>query len=319
MAITYLKSKGLHYFPVECDNVDLDFIESKHGTLAYGIVLRLLERIYKVNGYYTEFDEKSMYLFMRMRNVGSVDLLNEILETCFKENIFCKKMYDEYQILTSESIQKQWQKIVKDAGRRNIEIDKKFNLIEKIPFFDKKSGEIDQKTPRFDTKEKEKEKLKEKKERVCVEKEPHTHDFENSFFEKNQFLENPAEEPQDASSSIEQSAEKKEKEKNSAQKEKKIAVRESVWLREDEIDKLQAQLSATDYDHVLDYLNSYKQSSGKQYLSDYAAIQSWGIRALSEHKAKTAHLAAQKPAETRVQAIFSNYNNYIQKRQQVFA
>lgn len=318
MAVTYLKSKGLHYFPVECDNVDLDFIESKHGTLAYGIVLRLLERIYKVNGYYTEFDEKSMYLFMRMRNVGSVDLLNEILDTCFKENIFCKKMYDKYQILTSESIQKQWQKIVKDAGRKNIEIEEKFNLIEKQPVFDKKSGVIDQKNPRFDTKEKEKEKLKVKKrESVCVEKEPHTHNFSNSFFEKNQFLENSAEEPQDASSSIEQSVEKKEK--NSAQKEKKIAVRESVWLKKDEVEKLQAQLSAPDYDYLLDYLNSYKQSTGKKYLSDYAAIQSWGIRALNEHKAKTAHLAAQKPAETRVQTIFSNYNNYIQKRQQVFA
>lgn len=315
MAITYLKSKGIKYFPYECNDIDLDFMEAKHGSDGFCLALRLIEEIYK-NGYYMEFSEKSMYLFLRNRSKIDATTFKDVLDTCFKERLFDRNMYEKHQILTSEKIQKQWKKIVKEAGRTNTAIDPIYSLLldthlelGKTPEKLTKNAEI-----LIQSKSKRENKSKKKeKESVCVEKEPHTHDFKNSFFEKNQFLEEPVGESSDANSIIERSDEKKEK--SCAQKEKKIAVRESVWLTESEIDKLKAQLSAADHDYVLDYLNAYKQSSGKKYLSDYAAIQSWGIRALREHRAKetkSADLSSNNPPQNRMESLLSNHEALIQ-------
>lgn len=315
----YCKSKGLHYFPVECDNIDLDFIESKHGTPAYGVILRLFEQIYKINGYYTQFDEKSMYLFMRMRNGVSIDLLKEILKTCFEENIFCKKMYDEYQILTSESIQKQWQKIVKDAGRKDTKIDPQYNLISEIlPVVDKKTGGIGQKLPRFDTKEKVKYKVKEEtsKESECANAHTHTREEKISVFENSVFSEKKVNEPAEAQKQM-LVAEKKGKEKNCAQKEKieKVQVRERVYLKQAEIEQLKRELGEEDYNFVVDKVDLYKGAKGKKYQDDFCAIKSWGFAALTEHKAKTAQLSKQnekKQPSMRMQNILSNHASLMQ-------
>lgn len=54
----------------------------------------------------------------------------------------------------------------------------------------------------------------------------------------------------------------------------KINVREKVFLKSQEIEKLQT-IFGLDYERALDVLENYKQSSGKNYKSDYHALIGW--------------------------------------------
>jgi hypothetical protein len=61
----------------------------------------------------------------------------------------------------------------------------------------------------------------------------------------------------------------------------KIQIRESVFLSEIEVIKLQ-EFYLTQYDNALDILNNYKMSSGKKYKSDYHAMLGWVSKRITE-------------------------------------
>ena len=125
--------KGLHYFNIDCDQDDnLNFIEARHGIVGYGVVVKLWRKIYMLQGYYCEWAEKNIYLFAREVNVN-VATVNNIVETCFTEDLFCRKRFEQFRILTSRGIQRRYTKIVTEAKRKDSEIDPKYLLLEFLP------------------------------------------------------------------------------------------------------------------------------------------------------------------------------------------
>lgn len=149
--------KGLHYFNIDCNQDDnLNYIEAKHGLIGYGIVVKLWRKIYMTEGYYTEWNEKNIYLFAREINVY-VDIINKVVESCFDEKIFNIDLFTKYQVLTSKGIQRRYIKIVTEARRKDCEIEQKFNILEfpheKEEFTPEETKEI----PAFSTQKKVKE------------------------------------------------------------------------------------------------------------------------------------------------------------------
>jgi hypothetical protein len=63
---------------------------------------------------------------------------------------------------------------------------------------------------------------------------------------------------------------------------KKKSVAKQVSLKQTEIDTLIQKHGKKIYDKAIDKLSNYKQSKGKKYKSDYAAINLWVIRAVYE-------------------------------------
>jgi hypothetical protein len=59
-----------------------------------------------------------------------------------------------------------------------------------------------------------------------------------------------------------------------------------VFMTEAEYDKLVEECGAEDTAKLIDMLNTYKESSGRKYKSDYHAIKKWVISALAEEKQK---------------------------------
>ena len=136
--------KGLHYFNIDCDQDDtLNFIEARHGIIGYGVVVKLWRKIYMLNGYFCEWAEKNIYLFAREVNVD-VETVNNIVETCFTEELFNRKRFEQFRILTSRGIQRRYIKIVTEAKRKDTEIDPNYLLLE-IPV----APEIHQKEEAF--------------------------------------------------------------------------------------------------------------------------------------------------------------------------
>lgn len=140
-------SNGLSYFNIDCVQEDnLNYIEAKHGISGYGVLVKLWRKIYMIEGYYCQWSEKNVFLFAKEVGVPVVEI-NDIVESCFAEDIFSRDMYQRYKILTSSGVQKRWLKIVTEAKRKNCKILDDFLLLNKNPEQVAKTPEELTKTP----------------------------------------------------------------------------------------------------------------------------------------------------------------------------
>lgn len=120
------KKQGLDYFPLDV-NVDnkIEILESKYGISGFGFIIRLFQKIY-ANGYYLEWNQYSAILLKK--EIGmSEEKINEFIKFCLEINIFDKKLYSSYNILTSRGIQKRYFTVCK--RRKEVEIIKEYLLI----------------------------------------------------------------------------------------------------------------------------------------------------------------------------------------------
>jgi len=120
--------KGLEYFPLDValgDNVEL--LEAECGLTGFAILVKLWQKIY-ANGYFVEWEDDNALLFSRKIN-AELMIVNDVVNTCFKRNLFNKAAYDKHKILTSEGIQKRYLKVCSDARRKNYGIENAYKIV----------------------------------------------------------------------------------------------------------------------------------------------------------------------------------------------
>lgn len=119
---------GIDYFPLDVD-MDQDdkiaMIEAVHGIEGFGVVIKLLMKIYK-EGYYYKWTEREQILFSKRINVD-INRVNAIINDCIKWDLFDKELFNKYHILTSRGIQKRYLEAVK--RRTSIELIQEFLLL----------------------------------------------------------------------------------------------------------------------------------------------------------------------------------------------
>jgi len=123
---------GLDYFPLDTDMDNDDktvLIESRYGLEGFAIVIKLLMKIYKT-GYYYKWTERERLLFSK-RIGANEKLIADIIKDCIEWDLFDKKMFEKYQILTSKGIQKRYFEAVK--RRQGIDVYMMYTL---IPIYD---------------------------------------------------------------------------------------------------------------------------------------------------------------------------------------
>lgn len=120
--------QGLNYFSLDVDmdgDDKIELIEAKHGLIAFGVIVRLLMRIYK-NGYFIQWTEKEKYLFVKNTQIEML-ILDKIIEECFKEKFFSREIFDKYKVLTSSGIQKRY--LAGSVRRKFVTIYKEYFLL----------------------------------------------------------------------------------------------------------------------------------------------------------------------------------------------
>ncbi len=119
---------GVEYFPLDVD-IDQDdkvaMVEALHGVEGFGVIIKLLMKIYK-EGYYYEWTEREQILFSKRVNVD-INRVNVIINDSIKWGLFDKSLFVEYEILTSKGIQARYLEIVK--RRTRVEFVHEFMLI----------------------------------------------------------------------------------------------------------------------------------------------------------------------------------------------
>ncbi len=101
---------GLDYFSHDVDMLQdkkIRLIKAKHGLVGYAIYLRLLEELYRENGYFLQIDEDFNILFCGDNNIDLNDYIN-VLNDCINKKLFCEKKYKKHNILTSERVQRNY-------------------------------------------------------------------------------------------------------------------------------------------------------------------------------------------------------------------
>lgn len=122
--------EGLDYFSLDCYmDSKIKLIQAEYGLKGFAIVVKLWQMIYREHGYYSEWnDEKALLFAYEECSDCGVKLLNEIVETCFRRDIFSEKLFRKYRILTSSGIQKRYFLAV-DRRRKN-EVKEEYLLVE---------------------------------------------------------------------------------------------------------------------------------------------------------------------------------------------
>lgn len=123
--------EGIDYFPLDID-MDQDdkvaIIEAKHGIEGFGVLVKLLMKIYK-EGYYYEWNDREQLLFSKRVNVN-INLVQEIVNDCIEEGLFDSNLFNEYRVLTSKGIQRRYLEAVK--RRKEVRFIADFFLIQDV-------------------------------------------------------------------------------------------------------------------------------------------------------------------------------------------
>ena len=122
--------EGVDYFSLDCYMDDkIKMIQAEFGLKGFAIVVKLWQTIYREHGYYCEWNEEKKLLFASEEGADcGPGLINEIVQACIRRDIFSKKLFDKYQILTSRGIQKRYLSIT--AKRKKAEMKKEYYLVE---------------------------------------------------------------------------------------------------------------------------------------------------------------------------------------------
>lgn len=126
--------EGLDYFELDCQlDEKIRLIQAQFGLKGFAIVVKLFQKIYGEHGYYCDFCENGLFLFMLENGVSSDGrkLIEDVVRACIKGYIFSEDLFLKYGILTSSGIQKRYLNAV--SRREHVEMKKEYLLINCTP------------------------------------------------------------------------------------------------------------------------------------------------------------------------------------------
>lgn len=121
---------GLDYFELDCQMEEkVRLIQAEFGLKGFAVVVKLYQKIYGEFGYYCEWSEDSLLLFMSENGVpsDSKNLIQEIVLACVRRNIFSEKLFKKFSILTSYGVQKRYMNAT--SRREKVSMKKEYLLI----------------------------------------------------------------------------------------------------------------------------------------------------------------------------------------------
>ena len=125
------QKEGIPYFEWDTElDIAHKQILAEYGFKGLGIVVMIYSLIYKGHGYYVEWNDENLLLFMLENGVSGDrqrNLIQCVVSACIKRNIFSQQLYQEYGILTSEKIQENYFRAT--ARRKLPEVEKEYLLL----------------------------------------------------------------------------------------------------------------------------------------------------------------------------------------------
>jgi hypothetical protein len=119
-----LAKQGLDYFSFDTTfDTSVRLLIARYKNSGLGIWVRILQALYREEGYYMAWDEESAILLSDELS-EDVKLLYQIVNFCVEKEIFNKKMFEKYSILTSKRIQENFYHVSK--RRKDVDVRSDF-------------------------------------------------------------------------------------------------------------------------------------------------------------------------------------------------
>lgn len=121
---------GLDYFELDCHMEEkVRLIQAEFGLKGFAVVVKLYQKIYGEFGYYCEWSEDSLLLFMSENGVpsDSKNFIQEVVSACIRRNIFSEKLFKDFGVLTSSGVQKRYMKAT--SRREKVSMKKEYLLL----------------------------------------------------------------------------------------------------------------------------------------------------------------------------------------------
>ena len=116
--------KGLDYFSHDVDyDTKLEVVISICGEKGHGIINRIWQHIYKNEGYYMEHNEDEIFIIQRKCSDATTTEIENLITEMVKRDLFCKHKHDEYNILTSKRLQRNYWEVKKRRKDADISVD----------------------------------------------------------------------------------------------------------------------------------------------------------------------------------------------------
>lgn len=125
--------EGLDYFELDCQMDDkIKLIQAEFGLKGFAVVVKLFQRIYGGFGYYCEWNDDSILLFMSENGLTSENknMITEITNACTRRGLFSEELYNKYKILTSHGIQERYINAV--SRRESVKMEKAYLLVDVV-------------------------------------------------------------------------------------------------------------------------------------------------------------------------------------------
>ncbi len=123
-----MESMAIPYFPLECRLDDkFELIEAEFGLQGFGVIVKLFQRIYGMEGYYTPWTNEVALVFAKDVGLGA-NVVSEIVSAAIRRGLFDPDLFKKYQILTSEGIQRRYFDAVK--RRKDLKVKEAYLLIQ---------------------------------------------------------------------------------------------------------------------------------------------------------------------------------------------
>lgn len=120
---------GLDYFELDCQMEEkVRLIQAEFGLKGFAVVVKLYQKIYGEFGYYCEWSDDSLLLFMSENGVpsDSRNFIKEIVAACIRRGIFSADLFEKFGILTSSGVQKQY--LNATSRRERVELKEEYLL-----------------------------------------------------------------------------------------------------------------------------------------------------------------------------------------------
>ncbi len=121
---------GLDYFSHDVNMASdrkIKLLKAKNGLVGYAVYIRLLEEAYRESGYYLECSDEFDLLFASDNNLD-IDVYINVVNDCINYKLFDRDLYDEYKILTSKRMQKNF--FDATTRRQKVEVYKEYLLVD---------------------------------------------------------------------------------------------------------------------------------------------------------------------------------------------
>lgn len=121
------KEPGIQYYSMEADHTShpkIRLVFNEFGADGYWVWSCLLDRIYKIKGYYYDTrDQDDLELFASESCRLPMEIVRAVIEGCLRRDLFDQGVFQKYQVLTSDRIQLTYLKATEERRRKGTDIE----------------------------------------------------------------------------------------------------------------------------------------------------------------------------------------------------